>query len=155
MLDRKLYSHEPIQPFKSSGWALRQEPGSPGQRWNCHACTGERNGNVNLSVTRQLWLVGMVKCLPVMPYPITIIIMRLTEYRNRLAAIFWEMSTTIACRDLDGGRIYTFPLRCALLLFPSCPDCDLRDTCDLRKLNEGCWGWNPSCADCLVGPRYR
>lgn len=33
--------------------------------------------------------------------------------------------------------------------FPSCPDCDLRDTCDLREVNEGCWGWNPSCADCL------
>ncbi len=33
--------------------------------------------------------------------------------------------------------------------FPSCPDCDLRDTCDLRGENEGCWGWNPSCADCL------
>jgi tungsten cofactor oxidoreducase radical SAM maturase len=33
--------------------------------------------------------------------------------------------------------------------FPSCPDCDLRDSCDLREENEGCWGWNPSCADCL------
>jgi len=33
--------------------------------------------------------------------------------------------------------------------FPSCPDCDLRQTCDLRQRNEGCWGWNPSCADCL------
>lgn len=33
--------------------------------------------------------------------------------------------------------------------FPSCPDCDLRDTCDQRGINEGCWGWNPSCADCL------
>ena len=33
--------------------------------------------------------------------------------------------------------------------FPSCPDCDLRATCDLREQNEGCWGWNPSCADCL------
>ena len=33
--------------------------------------------------------------------------------------------------------------------FPSCPDCDLRDTCDLREENDGCWGWNPSCADCL------
>lgn len=33
--------------------------------------------------------------------------------------------------------------------FPSCPDCDLRETCDLRQQNEGCWGWNPSCADCL------
>ena len=33
--------------------------------------------------------------------------------------------------------------------FPSCPDCDLRDTCDLRLENEGCWGHNPSCADCL------
>ncbi len=33
--------------------------------------------------------------------------------------------------------------------FPSCPDCDLRETCDLREENEGCWGWNPSCADCL------
>ena len=33
--------------------------------------------------------------------------------------------------------------------FPSCPDCDLRKDCDLRGRNEGCWGWNPSCADCL------
>jgi tungsten cofactor oxidoreducase radical SAM maturase len=33
--------------------------------------------------------------------------------------------------------------------FPSCPDCDLRESCDLRARNEGCWGWNPSCADCL------
>jgi len=33
--------------------------------------------------------------------------------------------------------------------FPSCPDCDLRDTCDLRERNEACWGWTPSCADCL------
>ncbi len=33
--------------------------------------------------------------------------------------------------------------------FPSCPDCDLRETCDIREQNEGCWGWNPSCADCL------
>ena len=33
--------------------------------------------------------------------------------------------------------------------FPSCPDCDLREGCDLRERNEGCWGRNPSCADCL------
>lgn len=33
--------------------------------------------------------------------------------------------------------------------FPSCPDCDLRETCDLRQNNEACWGLNPSCADCL------
>jgi MoaA/NifB/PqqE/SkfB family radical SAM enzyme len=33
--------------------------------------------------------------------------------------------------------------------FPSCPNCDLRDNCDLREKNEACWGWNPSCADCL------
>jgi tungsten cofactor oxidoreducase radical SAM maturase len=33
--------------------------------------------------------------------------------------------------------------------FPSCPDCDLRETCNLREGNQGCWGWNPSCADCL------
>jgi tungsten cofactor oxidoreducase radical SAM maturase len=37
----------------------------------------------------------------------------------------------------------------AMFHFPSCPDCDLRDTCDLRQNNEGCWGYNPSCADCL------
>jgi MoaA/NifB/PqqE/SkfB family radical SAM enzyme len=33
--------------------------------------------------------------------------------------------------------------------FPSCPDCDLRESCDLRQNNRGCWGWDPSCADCL------
>jgi len=33
--------------------------------------------------------------------------------------------------------------------FPSCVDCGLRDTCDIAAANEGCWGWCPSCADCL------
>jgi MoaA/NifB/PqqE/SkfB family radical SAM enzyme len=33
--------------------------------------------------------------------------------------------------------------------FPSCVDCDLRDTCDITESNDGCWGWCPSCADCL------
>jgi len=33
--------------------------------------------------------------------------------------------------------------------FPSCVDCLLRDTCDLAESNSGCWGWSPSCADCL------
>lgn len=33
--------------------------------------------------------------------------------------------------------------------FPSCVDCDLGETCDIRENNEGCWGWTPSCADCL------
>ena len=33
--------------------------------------------------------------------------------------------------------------------FPSCPDCDLRDSCSLREHNQACWGWDPSCADCL------
>jgi len=33
--------------------------------------------------------------------------------------------------------------------FPSCVDCDLRDTCDIAESNDGCWGWCPSCADCL------
>ena len=33
--------------------------------------------------------------------------------------------------------------------FPSCVDCPLRDTCDIAESNDGCWGWCPSCADCL------
>jgi len=33
--------------------------------------------------------------------------------------------------------------------FPSCVDCDLRDTCDITAANDSCWGWCPSCADCL------
>lgn len=33
--------------------------------------------------------------------------------------------------------------------FPSCVDCDLRETCDITEANDGCWGWCPSCADCL------
>jgi hypothetical protein len=28
-------------------------------------------------------------------------------------------------------------------------DCELRDTCDITESNDGCWGWCPSCADCL------
>ncbi|MGQ9709274.1 MAG: tungsten cofactor oxidoreductase radical SAM maturase [Anaerolineae bacterium] len=33
--------------------------------------------------------------------------------------------------------------------FPSCVDCQLRDACDIAESNDGCWGWCPSCADCL------
>ena len=33
--------------------------------------------------------------------------------------------------------------------FPSCVDCELRDTCDITESNDGCWGWCPSCGDCL------
>jgi hypothetical protein len=33
--------------------------------------------------------------------------------------------------------------------FPSCPDCGLRESYDIRERNEGCWRRNPSCADCL------
>jgi tungsten cofactor oxidoreducase radical SAM maturase len=33
--------------------------------------------------------------------------------------------------------------------FPSCVDCDLRESCDITESNNGCWGWCPSCADCL------
>ncbi|MBC7238013.1 MAG: radical SAM protein [Chloroflexi bacterium] len=33
--------------------------------------------------------------------------------------------------------------------FPSCIDCNLRESCDLNEANESCWGLNPSCADCL------
>ncbi len=33
--------------------------------------------------------------------------------------------------------------------FPSCVDCELRETCDITESNDGCWGWCPSCADCL------
>ncbi|MCX7683060.1 MAG: tungsten cofactor oxidoreductase radical SAM maturase, partial [Anaerolineae bacterium] len=33
--------------------------------------------------------------------------------------------------------------------FPSCVDCELRTACDIAASNDGCWGWCPSCADCL------
>jgi len=48
---------------------------------------------------------------------------------------------TSLCRQyqLDGGEE----------LFPSCVDCELRNTCDSSAANKACWGLNPSCADCL------
>ncbi len=42
-----------------------------------------------------------------------------------------------------------FRNRVRLFRFPSCVDCDLGPTCDLREINEDCWGNSPSCADCL------
>lgn len=33
--------------------------------------------------------------------------------------------------------------------FPPCGDCGLSRSCDYAAQNQGCWGWNPSCADCL------
>lgn len=42
-----------------------------------------------------------------------------------------------------------FRNRVRLFQFPSCVDCELKETCDFPAANEDCWGANPSCADCL------
>jgi tungsten cofactor oxidoreducase radical SAM maturase len=52
--------------------------------------------------------------------------------------------------DIWTGEEYCrFRSEVASFRFPSCPDCDLRESCDLRARNEACWGYSPSCADCL------
>ena len=39
-------------------------------------------------------------------------------------------------------------------LYPSCPDCNLRESCDfILETEKDCWGNEPSCSDCLWSRR--
>ncbi len=145
-----LYGYEPVQPFKTTGWALRADA------WVMWA---------NVELPRMHWGAER-RCRFVQDKAIVV------GWDGEVSPCY-ALSHNYSYFAIDGcqkqvqrytfGNVNRQPLaeiwmsedyvryRSAVRSyhFPSCPDCDLRETCDLRKNNEGCWGWNPSCADCL------
>ena len=145
-----LYGYQPVPPFKASGWPLRLDAWVswatqelPRMHWGAerrckfvqdHAIVVGWDGSVSpcyaLSHNYSYYTVDGCK-KRVERYA-------LGNVNDESLADIWQSEDYVLFRS--NVKAYHFP---------SCPDCDLRESCDLRKQNQGCWGWNPSCADCL------
>lgn len=150
MLSEVLYSYQPVEPAKTSYWPIRLDA------WLIMATNDLPR--MHWGATRRCRFVGdhslvvgydgsIAPCLALAHnysyFAIDGVQKQVTRYSlgnvNQMSlADIWMQEEYVRFRS--DVKAYHFP---------SCPDCDLRETCDLRQRNEGCWGWNPSCADCL------
>lgn len=150
MNEEKLYGYEPIPPFKTMGYPVRSDAWV---RWGV------------TELPRMHWGAEQ-HCRFVHDYSIVV------GWDGGVSACY-ALSHSYQYYTVDGvekqvtrktfGNVNQTPLPeiwmsedfaryrsdVRAFHFPSCADCDLRDTCDLRQNNEACWGYNPSCADCL------
>lgn len=145
-----LYGYEPQEPFKSSGFPVQTGAfiawGNlelPHMHWGAE----RRCRFVNDRATVVGWDGGVAPCYALSHnYSYYAIDGRKKNVTRYVLGNVNDSSLAEIWMSEDYTR---FRSEVNIFHFPSCPDCDLRDTCDLRELNEGCWGWNPSCADCL------
>ena len=145
-----LYGYEPVPPIKASGWALKLDAWIswatqelPRMHWGAerrckfmqdHALVVSWDGSVSpcYALSHNYSYFTMDGCKKQIERYV------LGNVNDRSLADIWQSEEYVLFRS--EVKAYHFP---------SCPDCDLRESCDLRKQNQGCWGWNPSCADCL------
>ena len=145
-----LYGYEPREPFKSSGFPVQTGffiPWGNLELPHMHWGAERRCRFVNDRATVVGWDGGVTPCYALSHnYSYYAIAGR---KKNVTRYVLGNVNES-PLADIWMSEDYTrFRSEVLIFHFPSCPDCDLRDTCDLRELNEGCWGWNPSCADCL------
>ena len=150
MRDEVLYGYEPRPPFDAAGWPVRADAwvmwGTlelPRMHWGAErSCrfVGDRSMVVGWdgSVSPCYALSHSYTYHAVDGRPKAVSQYVLGNVHRETLADIWMSEDYVRFRS----EVRAFR-------FPSCPDCDLRETCDLRERNEGCWGWNPSCADCL------
>ena len=145
-----LYGYEPRPPFGAEGWPVKADAwvmwGTlelPRMHWGAE----QRCRFVHDQAAVVGWDGSVAPCYALSHnysyYAIDGRHKKVTRYplgniRQEPLLAIWTSETY--CRFRDAVRAFRFP---------SCADCDLRETCDLREANEACWGWNPSCADCL------
>jgi len=145
-----LYGYEPRRPFKPASWPVNADAwvmwGTlelPRMHWGA----GRRCRFVNDRALHIGWDGGVSPCYALSHnYSYFAIDGRRKQVKRYLLGNVNKQSLAEIWMSQDYTR-FRSEVRC--FHFPSCPDCDLRETCDLRGQNEGCWGWNPSCADCL------
>ena len=150
MYAESLYGHEPKEPFKTGGFPVRLDAwvtwGTlelPRMHWGAE----RRCRFVNDRAIVIGWDGAVSPCYALSHnYSYLAIDGRKKQVSRYILGNIHEQSLA----DIWMSEDYTlFRSEVRIFHFPSCPDCDLRATCDLREQNEGCWGWNPSCADCL------
>ncbi len=145
-----LYGYEPRPPFQSGSWPVKADAwvmwgilDLPRMHWGAE----QRCRFVQDRATVVGWDGGVVPCYALahtysyfavdgQPKQVSRYVLGNVNQQSLLE--IWTSEEY--CRFRNEVRDFHFP---------SCPDCDLRESCDLRQRNEGCWGWNPSCADCL------
>jgi len=150
MRDEILYGYEPRPPFKAGGWPVKADAwvmwGTlelPRMHWGAERrCRFVQDKSIVVG-----WDGGVTPCYALShTYSYYAIDGRKKQVSRYLLGNANEQSLAEIWMSEDyvhfRGEVRGFH-------FPSCPNCDLRESCDLRERNEGCWGWNPSCADCL------
>ena len=150
MRDEILYGYEPRPPFKAAGWPVRADAwvmwgtlDLPRMHWGAERrCRFVQDKAIVIG-----WDGGVAPCYALSHnYSYFAIDGRKKQVSRYVLGNVSEQSLADTWMSEDYAR---FRGEVRAFHFPSCPNCDLRETCDLRERNEGCWGWNPSCADCL------
>ena len=132
----------PGWPLMSGGWLLWGTVYLPRSRWGAE----RRCRFIRDKATVVGWDGKVSPCYALMhSYPYYIFGRRKNVTRYILGDIHEQSLAEIWTSE----EYVKFRYQVRNFRFPSCVDCDLGDTCDIRENNEGCWGWNPSCADCL------
>lgn len=150
MREQVLYGHEPQEPYKTGGFPVRLDAwvtwGTvelPRMHWGAE----RRCRFVNDRALVVGWDGGISPCYALSHnYTYYAIDGRMKQVSRYVLGNVQDAPLAETWMSEDYTR---FRSEVRMFHFPSCPDCDLRATCDLRERNEGCWGWNPSCADCL------
>lgn len=150
MADEALYGRDERSPLpairgwavKSSDWLLWGIVDLPRMNWGAE----RRCRFVGSNALVVGWDGGVSPCYALAhSYPYTIFGRRKEVSRYTFGDVNEQQLAAIWMSD-DYVR---FRAEVRRFNFPSCVDCDLRDTCDIAESNDGCWGWCPSCADCL------
>jgi tungsten cofactor oxidoreducase radical SAM maturase len=148
--DEVLYGYEPVPPFKTKSWALRADAwiiwatqDLPRMHWGAdRRCRFIQDHSLVVG-----WDGGISPCYPLSHNYKYFAIDGIEKHVSRY--VFGNVNVH-SLSDIWMSEDYVrFRSQVKAFHFPSCPNCDLRDNCDLRSQNKGCWGWNPSCADCL------
>ncbi len=150
MRDQVLYGYEPRPPLKAGGWPVKADAwvmwGTlelPRMYWGAERrCRFIQDRAMVVG-----WDGGIAPCYALSHnYSYFAVDGRRKQMGRYLLGNINEQSLAEIWTSEDYVR---FRGEVREFRFPSCPNCDLRESCDLRERNEACWGWTPSCADCL------
>jgi len=150
MRDEILYGYEPRPPFKAGGWPVKADAwvmwGTlelPRMHWGAERrCRFVQDRAIVVG-----WDGGVSPCYALSHNYSYFAVDGKRKQVSRY--ILGNVNERSLQETWTGEEYVLFRSEVRAFRFPSCPDCDLRESCDLRERNEGCWGWNPSCADCL------
>lgn len=150
MNDEKLYGYEPIPPFKAIQYPVRSDAWVrwgvtelPRMHWGAEPyCHFVNDYSIVVG-----WDGGVSPCYALSHSYNYCAIDGVEKQVTRHT--FGNVNDTPLAEIWMSEDYVRFRSEVRAFHFPSCADCDLRDTCDLRAKNEACWGYNPSCADCL------